>query len=63
MIIEKIPSPKCEECGSTCVFVTENGIECSDCSRITANTSDLLLERKEKVERLLTERENFNETL
>lgn len=34
--IEKIPSLRCDKCGSWAVIMTNNGIECDDCSRITA---------------------------
>lgn len=38
MIIEKIPSLSCEKCGSLSVIMTDKGIECDDCSKITANS-------------------------
>lgn len=54
MKIEKVPSLQCNICGSLYVMNTENGIECDDCKRITANTSDLILKQRRKVEKILT---------
>ena len=52
--VEKIPSPECDHCGSNCVIVTDKGLECDDCSRITAQTSDFLKQKNNKLEKLLT---------
>lgn len=59
MKVEKIPSLQCSVCKSFYVIKTENGIDCDDCKRITANTSDLMLKQRKKVEKILTH--NFME--
>lgn len=62
MKIEKIPSPTCENCGSYCVILTNEGFECDDCRRVTAQTSDLLQSKKNKLEKRLT-LNNFGENI
>lgn len=54
IIIEKIPTLICDICESSCVIMTNKGIECDDCNRITAQTSDLTKQKKNKLEKLLT---------
>lgn len=63
MIVEKIPSPMCDECGSYCVILTDNGFECDDCKRITAQISDLSKIKNDKLERTLKNLENINEII
>ena len=46
MKIEKLPSPTCNECGGVCIIITDEGTECDDCNRITANISYDILNRK-----------------
>ena len=53
MKVEKIPSVICDECGSNYVIITQDGKECDECNRITANTSDYLNNKKDKREKLL----------
>jgi ribosomal protein L37AE/L43A len=47
--VEKIPNLECEVCGSFYVTMTEKGIECDNCDKITANTSDWLKEKNNKL--------------
>jgi len=36
MKVEKIPSPTCPTCRSYQVLITNNGLECDECSRVVA---------------------------
>ena len=63
MEIEKIPSPTCENCGSYCVILTDEGFECDDCNRVTAQTSDLAKKEKDKLELTLKNLENVYENI
>lgn len=63
MIVEKVKSPVCKDCGSYCIILTENGFECDDCTRITAQTSDLLKHRKKKFETTFKRMERINEII
>lgn len=54
MKIEKIPSLTCDDCGSSCVTMTDKGIECDDCNRVTVQTSDFIRRKKNKLEKTLT---------
>lgn len=54
MIVEKVPSLRCPACGSEYVILADNKIECDDCNRVTANTSDLTKTKKQEVEKILT---------
>jgi len=63
MKVEKIPSPMCENCGSYCVILTDEGFECDDCDRITAQTSDLLKDKKDKLELNLKNLEKIDEVI
>ena len=63
MKIEKIPSPKCENCGSYCVILTDEGFECDDCNRITAQTSDLMQKEKSKLESNFKDLEKIDEVI
>lgn len=51
--IEKVPSPVCDTCGSSYVTMTDKGLECDDCERITAQTSDYMKKQKRKLEKLI----------
>ena len=63
MKVEKIPSLICNECGSYCVTLTDEGFECDDCNRITVQTSDLLKERIRILETNLKKLEKINEVI
>jgi len=52
MKVEKILSPTCNSCGSYYVILTDEGFECDDCKRVTAQTSDLLKTKEDKLEKL-----------
>jgi len=40
-MVEKIPSLKCDKCGSHQVVMMDQGINCEECIRITANVTKL----------------------
>jgi hypothetical protein len=51
MLVEKVPSLKCDKCGSHSVIKTNGDIECDDCSRITvlSTKKEVLKERCDRV--------------
>lgn len=63
MKIEKIPSLICEDCGSYCIIKTDEGFECDECNRITAQTSDLLKSENNKLKLTLKILERINEVI
>jgi hypothetical protein len=63
MKIEKVPCPTCENCGSYCVMLTDEGFECDDCNRVTAQTSDLVKRKKSKLVLNLKNLEKIDEVI
>lgn len=63
MKIEKIPSLICENCGSCYIMKTDEGFECDECNRITAQTSDLLEEENSKLKLTFKNLERINEVI
>jgi hypothetical protein len=63
MKIERVPSLICENCGSYCVILTDKGFECDDCNRVTAQTSDLLKNKKDKLKLNLKTLEKIDEII
>jgi len=49
MEIEKIPSLMCDKCGGTNAMIVDGVLECDDCERITAQSSDLLKSKQKTV--------------
>ena len=54
MEVIKLPSLKCELCGSYKVILVEDTQECDDCMKVTAQTSDFIKKKRTKFRNLTT---------
>lgn len=54
MEVIKLPSLKCDLCGSYRVMLVDDTIECDDCMKVTAQTSDFIKRKQTKFKNLTT---------